>query len=918
LTLPVDKFFEGLLFVFSNDRAPFFHGQLCRLWPQGAIAPGYDVSVRAFAINGLLEKFDQSFVAGLTVHRLCTLLSMIATCRSLFDARLLAGCVNVCLSFVSAKCLNVKREVLRELNEKEINSVLASLRMLGVGDAFRGKVSKATSAFNISLIKSGYLSKQFAGLHEIRQCVIGDSTRMCQVLAQEGVVECLLQNFHHELVADFVAVLREMLKCGLLGSDQLVKFWAISVHEHSSTMDVFFDAWPSLMPGLSPEQMHSLAAAVLEINLFPDSALVFLGKKALKFTKQQGKVLYKVLSESYATAGRQTQRLLIRAICTNFPASRKLSAQIQEDCIRMIQNQENLEYAFPLVAELFTKFSPTSLRRYFNALISAPTVKVASQLDIVARILRALNTALAEEQFHKLLQMTEQLMADHSEDVTRFYRDISSLWSPHPDMTQLLFATFCRLATITEEVYLFIKSLFHQLNHRLSAFGFFRDLSRCKGKDLIWELLFRSGSRDVAKFLIFLYGHANDASATGAFIDQCFSSLGTAGALIALDELIHSLEDGLNKELLGLSRNLFLSDDDLLFVTLSGDVNTRMKIESGLSWTAFSCRVAHTLGMPRESLVFSEGDRVLNGDERLREGMNITVRRAKRCGGYMPDIQAAFLPSVILSSPEKSIHLLNLLVENHPELSPLALAVLQNLPTIDSEAQQLWREDVDWAALLDMQTPFLLIYRLNTIGNFLQEGRNAWFSHFSRSGGAVILIELLIRWDSPDSSLCKCIKALFSHPEWAEIAAEFHQTDFSGLLAAIFKSIEVRNDKLTSLYLLVLARLGSTEIGAQPPFVELIRKTVFHPNVTVREAARPLIEDMPAESRLPILCDVFDLASSGDCVQFFLLLVAAARTTRQIDLLWDQIAKQLLSRFRSRLRCRLLSDLHIRFLPPPF
>jgi hypothetical protein len=169
LSVPADKFFDSLSSILLSAGSPFFEASTPRYCGQAARSADCEACSKVFATGALLQRLEQALAGALSIHRIYVVFSLVSFCRNLFDQRQPYVCAASCVSVLVAKVLNQKRESLREVDEKEVNSIFGYLTGRSYIDVLNRRIEEVRIHFNIDLVKSTLKS------HSRSRCTIGRS-----------------------------------------------------------------------------------------------------------------------------------------------------------------------------------------------------------------------------------------------------------------------------------------------------------------------------------------------------------------------------------------------------------------------------------------------------------------------------------------------------------------------------------------------------------------------------------------------------------------------------------------------------------------------------------------------------------------------------------------------------------------------
>lgn len=924
ITSEYEKFIETGKEMVSNQQAHFYTSTNIYDLSSSYFSRHYFTCVKCVATPLFLNKITTCFKqeGEISITRAHAIFSVLVVSAKFFDQKNLQEFLNVGLTKLSAICDKFGEKEIRSVDDKILEEIFTFMKQIAISHKLKTDIENADINLNINMVKSAYLQKQFNGLHNLMQILknpVGELAMISETIKQSGIIDKVLHDPHHELIGDFTAILKEMIKTKRVSIEQVQKLWQITIRQHPSTSDYFIVPWNTLILALPSNYHTAIVDTLLEMNEYPDSIIQFISSKKLKPTFSQEKAMFKGLSELYFsnTKSDDTQRLIVKALCAILPNDFSFKIEVQSACIKFIENQEHFGYALPLLRATLTDLTPAKARSSFDSIVSVVnqnSVDVTQYLELVSLLLNNFVGPLNDSEFSQLLTLTGSHFDTRSSQLCSFYKLLVNHRLLTRDMMTKFIHFICEKEAFYEDTFALLQLLFQKLNQNIiniderNIVNSISSISRCVGIDDFWKFLFKTGSEEMATHLIYLYSTSKDPESSSQFIEYCINNLKFTGALIALKLFIHQLEDGINKDLLGIDIAKYISDQEYITILVTGEINTEMRVPKTLSINGIAMQIAYLSNKSREYLSFTENDKPL---EKLHNNMLIKVVNLYGVPAQPPaPIEIEKLPSVILSRPELYNQLFDVVKGNDQQKASIALEILLQMQPISKELQILNELD-NWGEILSLRHPFLLIYRLNLMGNLLKT--SDWAKHFFGTNGINIFFDLIV--NSPFTYhrnillLLRLGKMIVCKEEWHQykdtILPQFTKEYIDKLISMMIPYCREKRTKTTNEivchFLRLLRQFSSSHydwIINNKNISELIRLTVFHPKTVIQELIYIIISSFPIEEQEKVVIPLLDTAQKGRCSTLFEIFESIAVQTTKPNELWDKMVDQLFNHFR--------------------
>ncbi|OHT10754.1 hypothetical protein TRFO_19889 [Tritrichomonas foetus] len=959
IALDYPRFIESAVTIVTSSKSPFFSQTFTEYFgATHAFSPHHQSCLRMIATPIFVQQIDfyisQEFI---DIHRIYLIFVILAEIHRFLDMRTLNDFLSKTLERLKFEYSNFNDKQIRNIKEKQLNCIFSNFQIVCTDQKKKRVMEHLQTQFNIKLIKSGLLSKQYNGIKSLRSMLFqsySSTPTLCNYINKENLIDYLLQNMHHELAKDFVFIFREMLKNGKVTQLQIKQFWIIFIRQHPSTIDNFLEAWANFIVGLPLSHSSVVANVIIEVDEYPDVVLTLLSKKHLKMDKIQSKKIFDRISEIYldenSEISAENKRLILTTLPIVIPQSKKFRQEIQNKCLKFIESNQNLDYSMVVLKEILTNLTPEMSRIYFSTIINMVSIDTTQYLDLILRILCNLKGTLSDDEFFKLEKVTKPLFLDNCEKITQFYCQLISNNTLTTEMIYNIFkeiVNYGKTKELNDTILTFIEFLFPKLNFPQIFYDSanriigIKSLIRCVGLFELWDLLFHTCNQSLINYLVTLYSLNNEHGSFYQFIQHCESQINTKGALQALITLIHCVEDGINKDFLNIYPNRFLSDYEYYNINLTGDCIMNIRIANDISTESFFSQVALLLNTNRQSLTFYYNDQYMHNDVKLENDMTIRITIHKINGNAANQqprqIQPSALPSVLIHNSPISRSIYSIMISNDPILSPLALELLSLVPNLAFESTLLKCTDINWSVYLLTDSPHLFLYRSNMIGNEILNHDYGWLNNFLTTNGATTFIEIALRSNelsnesnqistlnsnnssNPDNDndfsefkfslkdqihLLKICKLITEHEHWMLYESEIlSQIVNDELVKSIMQiSIKAEGKELISLSLYMVSKItyfNSELIIKDNNLHQLMSKTLFNKHRGIRRVSKEIINFLPIDAQQSIIFPLIENSCSNtNCKEFFEIVTELASSVDNDQELFKSLINTFYLKFR--------------------
>ena len=786
----------------------------------------------------------------------------------------------------------------RDINENDINQIFTTLsKYETLSTQVRFDISEQQVKILMKIVKSDLLAKQFSALEIIKNICYLSGEYISPILARGGIIDYLLKtDLHVKLVDSFSTIFSIMNAKRCITKPQLQQFWKKTIEQPQSTFLTFLSGMRRIADSMYP--IDPLCYIIIETNEFPDIILEFLQILSMKCSsKQTKKDMYNSLYNLYKNTpdrSPESLNLLIKTIekyvCDDDP---EFCNEQQNICLKNIENDQDVKLSLHILNCTFRNATSENARFYFNNIINKIDKDSFEYLSLLVKIMRKFDEPLSKDEFQQIQQFIKEMVKDHPDKVVLFYEyilDEAVSKVPLLDHTMKLevLSFFCDLP-FTMNNFTFILHIYQQFNKD--------NYNSYIGIEYIWSYLFKTNRHEVANTLIKQYKEMRDPNNVLLFIQQCAQNFNSTGSLYALERFIHLLQDGID---LQPGPNHFSFTDDFVTVNLTGDVQYQLQVLKDICYEGFARRISQLTNIDPLQIKFSENGNLINNSTFiLISGMTIQVKIIQE---IQPQPIKYTYPSQILVNPQYSDQLYNVLIESDPDLAPMALRILNLLPTLQEQFLEL-NDETDWEEFLCIDMPYLLVYRIDMIANLVSQNSSQYVPIFYPNG----MIALLNIVFNVAASIFPDTDSLITLLKISQYLLEFDDAKSykSGILDNLKESVpallqwiqSVASDKSNSIilgYLIHLLNEFHSTAASLPEFNNLVKNVIFDETPSIRSGICDLVNSIQStKKKEELIIPLLNEAKNSYCGSYFSVLVSIAQETENPDKLWNVIVNAL-------------------------
>ncbi|OHT06064.1 hypothetical protein TRFO_05721 [Tritrichomonas foetus] len=870
----------------------------------------YDRNCKVFATDNTLELITTYFQkpTSRSLSKLDQLIRIIFLTFNYFNNEKLNDFIKVAVNKISVIISPLNP---RELNETEIDNILATLANMTYSSSVKNIVWKTHIIFSMQIIKSDLLAKQFSSLSTICRICQNSPGTITPILNEQKLIDYLLNgDIHVELVNDFSEIFGMMYCNGFANNSQLQLLWQKTVTQSQTTIGTFLKSMDKIIERIPKDVFFKI---VIETNQYPDSILPFLQKHSFQCPVFYKLRIFQTLHDLYFSdqvlSGESHQLLIETSELFIDENDVTFCSTLQDECLDFIKVNKHVQYSLRILQKTLKDASPERAKNAFNIIINQIGKNSIDYLELLVKVLRKFNSPISIEDFSRIQKAVNLMIPEHSNNVCDFYRGLlDTCCSKNIMNNEMILSIFQNLCTLpyNKDTFEIIKESYQRLN----------DNSNTKtGIELIWRFLFKTNQKDVSMFLMKLFTESTTLDKSKEFITNCSENLHCIGSLTAILYLIHFMEDGADMRS---PANRLLFTDDYFTINLAGAHRCQIKVPKDICFEGLRRTIASILNITINQLCMVSNSMIINHNSfKLHDNMTISAQIKP-----IPPINEIryILPSQVLLESKFYSPIFDIMLENDPELSSIALDILNLIPTLPNLTSEI-NNETDWEDFLCISYPYLLIYRMDMLSNMAKRDPSS-IECFFISGGMISLLNIIFNVASsifPDEKciihLLKVTKYLINLQAFINYKEQIIMEMKDGIDSLLTWIIEIANtnkDELLFNLLCLMTEFQQNVVDLEQ-FPTLVKLTIFHKQEKIRSTICSVVDSM--KQKEDIIINLLHLAKTSRCDNYFILLTPIAETTKYPEALWDSIVSELYENFTTPKSGTVLDIL--RFIQPP-
>ncbi|OHS93021.1 hypothetical protein TRFO_40657 [Tritrichomonas foetus] len=810
---------------------------------------------------------------------------------------------------------------LRSIDEKKLRNFLKDLREMSPSRDFSSQIDQFETDLMFTFCQSSSLSKVFDGLLRFNDC--RSLKPLLDRITKSDIITNILNNIHESLVFEFVKFLGKLFEYGFYNSQILVDFWNISINQHTSVIDKFFEAWSRLLMTLPHRAMPDFWNIIYQTKVFPFAALNFLSHIRSRAPPAVKTEVVKVLWTAMESSANKHEFVLV--ISDYILSESQQWNEIKKKCFDFITIGQNVGFAVSLLSRIWCQLNYEITQNEFDLLlefIHIDKTYICVFFDLIKKMIPGLKGNLTESEISQLKPLILIYLEVVSDDVAkRFISDISHHISD--ESTQELIHWLCSLPNVDRCAFVLVQILFNQINNIQPSYAI-ESMKKLKGIEPIWELLYKSELKIVPNFLASLASRCSDVETASYFILKCMENINTIGSISALQWFVYKIEDSFDLDSFGIKRNIFIQPESFITVYLDGEITQIIKIHLNTTVIQFISKVARLLHSSENSVsIFYEREKILPNHV-FKPDQKFNVQKINNIPPIREwNIKNGELPSQLLQPHFSKIYQL---LDTEKTISDSAIRLLNYIPTDKYEYNKIMSvkdRDPGWEELLNPEQPYHMIYRLNIIGNCLLLNNRLFDRAFFENGGfkrildifflkhtnttilrlVLEITQLLLKIGNNTVELIEMKNNILGNigsvnlklfVQWINELAKNENSSFESTsnINNINFNLNILNGLLKVLFEIV--QLNKEVLPTLNEFPVLVSRTIFHENKTVRELIMKSIMELDPESYQNVILDNINRSIYGKCTEYFNLFQIIVKTSTQSLELWNFLSDFLI------------------------
>lgn len=843
-----------------------------------------------------------------SLDSLLQIINIVNNCKSGLKSSVLHELSQACFMKIS-KFEHYTSSELRTIDEKKLKDVLTFIK-----DHLKTGEGKAVEKYEISLafefILSSYLSKQFDGLLRLNSYK-SFSKELIDQIKDRKIIPHLLSNMHQDLAGQFSMMLSKYFNQGNYDKAILRQYWTLSLSQHSSVLGKFFDPWPTIVKSIPKSNMNDFWDLVKETKSFPEPVIKLLQKVSPNAGDDVKKAIFGVLWNSM-----EGNKMDFVAVLTDYTTKSKEDRnEIIEKCCNLIEQKDDIIFALNLMSHLWISISPEITKTKFDLLLAKckpDPSDIELLFSLLVKMAENVRIPLEKNEIKMLKLLVKPYITVNKLAISNLF---SSLLNAQKgklfDANQLTHI----LKWITNDVENVDYSLF---NLSITIFAKINNITNdnspipsmnLTGIDTMWDLLFKSKLQQVSNYFVNLVIRCTDQTSIGTFISKCLTQLDSMGALFALRVLVLRIEEPMDRDQIGIHKNLYVPKYALINVICDGDFKGTLSIFPTTKTSYIKTMISRRTNINESQITLLQDQTALEESHVYQNDENITVCIASwtLTNNSAKIWKKEELPSQILKQPQYFNKLLDLLTNENQQISEQALYLLNSIETNENELNKFKTDNVHYETELNPQTQFLMLYKLNLLANLISSNDKAIIANFYLNGGfkqlvyiifniekeypvVFYVLELILKAVNQSSQL-KTEKSRIYQEIGVDTTIQMTMNKISSLLSAT--TYDTHPLLVLLAFLLDLTEGHQDVLLLQDDFPSFYEKLLFNKDYNVRSGILRILCKIPTEKLETITFDHLQKASEGNCNEYIFILKNIAKNSNKPKELFSLIFNSL-------------------------
>lgn len=743
-------------------------------------------------------------------------------------------------------CENHFNEKLRKIDENRLRYDIDAIKdLLSSSDNKRLQQFEKTITFKFAT--SHILSKKFDALQRFNQNK-SFSKDLVQEINNAGIVPNMMLEMHQDLAAPFSQFLLKLWDAGAYDVKVLNDFWQISINSLQSVIGKFFDAWPPLFYNLPKGKNSDFWDIVATSKTYPPAALSFLEKIA---STADEATRSRMVDSLWAASG-DDKIAFVGALTAYVQGSNAPVKKMMENCFKSISESKDVEFSLLLLQKIWTPKASDNIRRDFDVILEKTQIdpaKSAPFLSALVKIASALNDPFNDKEISEIERQLAPIYDNNYDTFKRFFKTIIPLQKskiiPKNSVGGVI-GWLSGLPKAEDNAFAVITFVF-EIENGIEQGETISSLDLV-GMNELWEFFFKSKSSVVAEYVVDLVIRCSKSDTVSTFVNNCLSRGFTKSTMHALCLLISKFEDSIDREALGIRRNMY-------FVSTS----QTKKDENSKQYK-------------KEELP----SQVIKTPKNMKDLFKI-------------------LDS---NDPELAVAALNLL--NFLETDPEEINLLRSdkvkwneLLSMEKPYRLFYRLNTFGNILTENSKAFIL--KVFSTGGFRQfmeilqcGGRNLFKEDRFLKLFLTIVTQLIVRCYTVEDAMVLKNK-VYKDVGVPQITAN--------MIPWILELIKHKSVTVPGMLAVMrdIVQLEPNDLLGDSRLPELFSKLAFNSDENISKGFSAILMDFPTEKVENILISNINLSKNGNCANYYTVLEKVTSETKNIETLWKTLVDTLLN-----------------------
>ena len=804
-------------------------------------------------------------------------------------------------------------------------------------------------------VVSDSLGKQFMALTALNG-IRSFSPNILNRLIEIKAIDHFLSGMHQDIVSKFVSFLIKMWNSGQFKEDQLKQFWDLSVNQHQTVIDKFFNEWPRVYANLPKNEIPTFWNIVVSSNKYPESCLDFL----IKMSPRAPQKIQLDLIHSLMNVHIPERYICVDCIYEYSKNSQEITQEIINQVLSIINSSNSDPKQMKFCVLLFLKILKKPTEGIFQIILEKVRLEPNDSkilLSLIIYICDYLKVVLNNNEIELIKQIIGPILSEDTSTVRIFLNKLLQMKIITQSSTEHLMKWLLEQSkerTMIE----FIFSLFLSTNKIEN--GNIESFESLIGLSTILDILYQSNESYVSDFVTDLFNRCKNCDSCVSFIDKVMHNSKVSPALIqTMCNLI------IDNDIVQIQDYSKLDDVMNLFhfiPTVQIEIfekNLLVEIPYNASVDYFKKKTAALLQKDYQELFFFKYNKQIYQNQDVGSGNNINsfnltdqnqveeepeeleknhvfvneekiiVKSNSMITSSMKKWKAQQKPYYVLQ--RYSLQMYEIISQDSNDVDPAlgfnCLKLLNFLPTIPKEKEliqsslkKMNRNQLitnKWEKIFDTNKPFLLFYRLNILGNLIKARKRCDIIQLFESGCFMHFMKILLEnreifYDKQEFielfltvlnnlisyslTIHECDQPKFNC--YKLITPEKILNSIVDWVITLFHSHDFNLSIISNNIVSILYDISNdnTEVLAKNAnFVTLFDTLIFDKNPKVRDYLKNIVLQMDVNDIEDFVLNNIDNAKNGNCEAYFNLISKIINETIDPKKVWEYLSKAIMN-----------------------